>query len=48
MDNPKNDLLLNMIREHATYDDKNIKKVIKSIAKNVIIPKNYNTEIINV
>ena len=45
IDNPKNDLLLNMIREHATYDDKNIKKVIKSIAKNVTIPKNYNTEI---
>ena len=45
MDNPKNDLLLNMIREHATYDDKNIKKVIKSIAQNVTIPKNYNAEI---
>ena len=44
MDNPKNDLLLNMIREHTTYDDKNIKKVIKSIAKNVTIPKDYNTE----
>lgn len=42
MDNPKNDLLLNMIREHATDDDKNVKKVIKSIAKNVTIPKNYS------
>ena len=44
MDNPKNDLLLNMIREHATYDDKDIKKVIKSIAKNVTIPKNYTKD----
>ena len=43
MDNPKNDLLLNMIREHATYDDKNIKKVIRSIAKNVTVPKDYYT-----
>ena len=44
IDNPKNDLLLNMIREHATYDDKDIKKVIKSIAKNVTIPKNYTKD----
>lgn len=43
MDNPKNDLLLNMIREHTTDDDKNMKKVVKSIAKNVTIPKNYSS-----
>ena len=43
-DNPKNDLFINMIKEHTIDDEKIMKKVIKSIAKNVIIPKSYNND----
>ena len=38
-EHPKSDLLINMIQSHTKDDDKSLKKIIKSIAKNAIIPK---------
>ena len=38
-DNPKNDLFVNMISAHANENEKDVKKVIKSVAKSSTIPK---------
>lgn len=40
MTNPKNDMFINMIKEHTSDNSKDIKKIIKSIAKTSTIPKN--------
>ena len=41
MSNPKNDLFINMIKQHSSDNSKDVKKVIKSIAKNSTIPKAF-------
>ena len=41
MSNPKNDLFINMIKQHSSDNSKDVKKVIKSIAKNSTIPKTF-------
>lgn len=38
-ENPKSDLLINMIQNHTKEDNKSVKRIIKSIAKSSIIPK---------
>ena len=43
MTNPKNDMFINMIKEHTSDNSKDFKKVIKSIAKSSTIPKNIKT-----
>lgn len=43
MTNPKNDMFINMIKEHSSDNSKDFKKVIKSIAKSSMIPKHIKT-----
>ena len=43
-DNPKNDLFVNMISAHANENEKDVKKVIKSVAKSSTIPKSIMKE----
>ena len=43
MTNPKNDMFINMIKEHTSDNSKDFKKVIKSIARSSMIPKNLKT-----
>ena len=39
MNNPKNDMYMNMLHENTGNQDKSIPKIIKNVAKNVVLPK---------
>ena len=42
MNNPKNDMYMNMLHENTGNQDKSIPKIIKNVAKNVVLPKDDN------
>ena len=42
MNNPKNDIYMNMLHENTGNQDKSIPKIIKNVAKNVVLPKDDN------
>ena len=43
MNHPKNDLFLNIVKQHTTSDDKDFDKVVKTIAKQSTIPKDIKS-----